>query len=234
MAELPLEGTHALVTGASRGIGEGIAYALARAGTNLTLAARSYDDLERVAATCREKGVQVNVAPTDLAKTEDIERLAASVDTLDILVNNAGLWHAAPVHQLTLETWDELFNVNVRAMFYLTHLLVPKMIAAGHGDIVNIGSTAGLRGFAGGTAYSASKFAVHGFTAALRKDLRPYGIRVMGIVPADVDNDLMGENPPPDTYLTPRDIGSAVVYAVTLPPHASIHNMLMVGMAEDW
>ncbi|HLU08900.1 MAG TPA: SDR family NAD(P)-dependent oxidoreductase, partial [Oceanobacillus sp.] len=132
------------------------------------------------------------------------------------------------------ETWDELFNVNVRAMFYLTHLIVPKMIAAKRGDIVNIGSTAGLRGFAGGTAYSASKFAVHGFTEALQKDLRRYGIRVTGIIPANVDNDLMGENPPPDTYLTPGDIGSAVVYAVTLPPHASVHHMLMVGMAEDW
>lgn len=230
----PLEGKHALITGASRGIGEGIAYALAQAGANLTLAARTVDDLERVAAICRDKGVGVNVVPTDLASAADIERLAESVNTLDILVNNAGLWHAAPVHQITLETWDELFNVNIRAMFYLTHLIVPKMIAAKRGDIVNIGSTAGLRGFAGGTAYSASKFAVHGFTEALQKDLRRYGIRVTGIIPANVDNDLMGENPPPDTYLTPGDIGSAVVYAVTLPPHASVHHMLMVGMAEDW
>ena len=230
----PLEGKHALITGTSRGIGEGIAYALAQAGANLTLAARTVDDLERVAATCREKGVVVNVVPTDLASAADIERLAESVNTLDILVNNAGLWHAAPVHQITLETWDELFNVNIRAMFYLTHLIVPKMITAKRGDIVNIGSTAGLRGFAGGTAYSASKFAVHGFTEALQKDLRRYGIRVTGIIPANVDNDLMGENPPPDTYLTPGDIGSAVVYAVTLPPHASVHHMLMVGMAEDW
>lgn len=230
----PLEGNHALITGASRGIGEGIAYALAQAGANLTLAARTVDDLERVAAICRDKGVGVNVVPTDLASAADIERLAESVNTLDILVNNAGLWHAAPVHQITLETWDELFNVNIRAMFYLTHLIVPKMIAAKRGDIVNIGSTAGLRGFAGGTAYSASKFAVHGFTEALQKDLRRYGIRVTGIIPANVDNDLMGENPPPDTYLTPGDIGSAVVYAVTLPPHASVHHMLMVGMAEDW
>lgn len=230
----PLEGKHGLITGTSRGIGEGIAYALAQAGANLTLAARTVDDLERVAAICRDKGVGVNVVPTDLASAADIERLAESVNTLDILVNNAGLWHAAPVHQITLETWDELFNVNIRAMFYLTHLIVPKMIAAKRGDIVNIGSTAGLRGFAGGTAYSASKFAVHGFTEALQKDLRRYGIRVTGIIPANVDNDLMGENPPPDTYLTPGDIGSAVVYAVTLPPHASVHHMLMVGMAEDW
>src|SRR5690606_9016083 len=230
----PLEGKHALITGTSRGIGEGIAYALAQAGANLTLAARTVDDLERVAATCRDKGVGVNVVPTDLASAADIERLAESVNTLDILVNNAGLWHAAPVHRITLEAWDELFNVNIRAMFYLTHLIVPKMIAAKRGDIVNIGSTAGLRGFAGGTAYSASKFAVHGFTEALQKDLRRYGIRVTGIIPANVDNDLMGENPPPDTYLTPGDIGSAVVYAVTLPPHASVHHMLMVGMAEDW
>src|SRR5512134_2664443 len=113
----PLEGRHALVTGASRGIGEGIAYALAQAGANLTLAARSADDLERVAATCREKAVVVNVVPTDLANSADIERLAANADRLDILVNNAGLWHAAPVYRTTLETWDELFNVNIRAMF---------------------------------------------------------------------------------------------------------------------
>ena len=231
---LSLAGRHALVTGASRGIGEGIAYALARAGAHLTIAARSVDDLERVAATCREKGVTVNVVPTDLANERDIEQLAASVSTLEILVNNAGLWHSAPVHQISLATWDELFNVNIRGMFYLTHLIVPKMIAAGHGDIVNIGSTAGLRGSAGGTAYCASKFAVHGFTFALRKDLRRYGIRVTGIIPGDVDNYLAGENPPPDTSLTPNDIANAVVYVVTLPAHASIHNMLMVGVAEDW
>jgi 3-oxoacyl-[acyl-carrier protein] reductase len=224
------------VTGASRGIGEAIAQALAGAGADLVLAARTKYDLNRVGEQCRAEGASAQIVPTNVRDPAALERLAAQAGRVDILVNNAGLGHSAPIHEMTLEQWDEMFDVNVRAMFYLTHLVAREMIQARQGDIVNIASTAGLRGYAGGVGYNASKFAVRGFSEALQKDLRRYGIRVLVVSPALVETHFFTGRPRPDLakYLQPQDVAAAIVHALSLPPRANMREVIMVGIEQDW
>jgi NADP-dependent 3-hydroxy acid dehydrogenase YdfG len=235
--ERPLQGRRALVTGASRGIGAAIARALAHAGADLVLAARSEGDLRAVAETCRGDGVRADVVPTNARDAPELERLAARAGDVDILVNNAGLGHSAPIHELRLEQWDEMFDVNVRAMFYLTHLVAPRMMEARAGDIVNVGSTGAIRGYARGVGYNATKFAVRGFCEALQKDLRPFGIRVLLVNPGLVDTEFFQGQPiRPDmsVYLRSEDVASAVLHGLTVPRHAGIRELNLVAMEQDW
>ena len=233
----PLLGRRALVTGGSRGIGEAIARSLAAAGADLVLAARTESDLNRVADLCRGEGVTAQVVPTNARDPAALERLADQAGTVDILVNNAALGHSAPIQEMSLAQWDEMFDVNVRAAFYLTHLIAPGMIGARRGDIVNIASIAGLRGYRGGIGYNSTKFAIRGFSEALQKDLRPYGIRVLVISPGLVETDFFaGRTRRPDLakYLQPEDVAAAVLHGLTLPQRAGLREVVLVGLEQDW
>jgi 3-oxoacyl-[acyl-carrier protein] reductase len=225
------------VTGASRGIGEAISLALARAGADLILAGRAEADLKEVAGQCRAQGASARAFRANVRDAADLERLAAEAGDVDILVNNAGLGHSAPIHELSLDQWDEMFDVNVRAMFYLTHLLAPGMIEAQRGDIVNITSTGSIRGYARGTGYNATKFAVRGFSEALQKDLHPYGIRVLMVTPGLVDTDFFHGRPiRPDMskYLHAEDVAREVLHGLTTPRHAGVREIVLVGLEQEW
>jgi NADP-dependent 3-hydroxy acid dehydrogenase YdfG len=233
-----IAGQHALVTGASRGIGAACALALAQAGAQLTLAARSMTDLEAIAEQCRAEGVAVRIVATDLRDTRSIEALATQAGAVDVLINNAGVLHLAPVQDMTLAQWDELFDVNLRSVFYLTHLLVPHMIAQRRGQIVNINSGAGygIGGYRGGGGYAATKFALRAFSNSIRHDLHPYSIRVMQVYPGYVDTAIFGDTPPAgiEKHLKPADIADAVLYALCTPPHVDVPEMLVTSYEQDW
>ncbi len=179
-----LDGRIAVVTGASRGIGEASARILDRAGARVVLTGRTVDDLERVAAELANDPV---VVPGDLAQpgagADLAERVLAAVDGVDILVNNAGIPMRRTPEQLTEADVDQVFAINVRGLLMLTVSLGPSMIERGGGSVVNISSVAGLQGPIGRVAYAGTKGAVDGMTRALAADWGPKGVRVNSICP---------------------------------------------------
>jgi NAD(P)-dependent dehydrogenase (short-subunit alcohol dehydrogenase family) len=181
----------AVVTGGGRGIGRSIARALAVAGYDLVLAARSHDELEAVAAECRAMGAEVLTAPTDLRLREHIERLASSARAfgpIEALINNGGI--AGPsgyLWELDPDEWDETIAVNLTSVFLCCRAILPAMIERRRGSIINIGSITGKRPLLGRTPYAASKLALVGLTRTLALEVGPYGIRVNGISPGFVE-----------------------------------------------
>jgi NAD(P)-dependent dehydrogenase (short-subunit alcohol dehydrogenase family) len=190
-----LEGQHAVVTGASRGIGAAIAAALARRGASLTLMARSIEKVELKAELIRvDCGATVTVVECDV--TDDMSVKAAfkgavaSNGTIRILINNAGAAEGAPFSKMTRDIWDRMIAVNLTSIYACTAEVIPGMLAAKQGRIVNIASTAGLRGYKTMTAYCAAKHGVVGFTRALALETAKHGITVNAVCPGYTDTQL--------------------------------------------
>jgi NADP-dependent 3-hydroxy acid dehydrogenase YdfG len=227
-----------LVTGASRGIGRAIALRFARAGADLVIAARDRDELEELGSEIQEMGHRCLIIPTDLRDPAQIQVLATQAfeqfDRIDILINNAGIGFWAPVNELTLEQYDEMFDVNMRAVFLLTQAVLPQMIARKDGHIVNIASTSSRWAYPEGTLYCASKFALLGFNEALAKELRTTGVRVTAICPGQVNSYLGGSGPKTweEDMLNGEDVAELALQAVTLPAHAIVTEMVVWPRAE--
>ena len=229
-----------LVTGASRGIGRAIALRFARAGADLVLTARTTQDLHALAAEIGALGRQCLVAPADLRKPSMVQSLARQAleyfGQVDILVNNAGVGYWAPVTEQTIEEYDEMFDVNMRAVFLLTQAMLPQMIDRGSGHVVNIASTSSRWTYPEGTLYCASKFAVLGFNEALAKELRTTGVRVTAVCPGQVNTYLGGSGPHTweDGMLSGEDVAELALQAVSLPPHAIVTEMVVWPRAETF
>ena len=190
-----LSGKTALVTGASRGIGEACARALDSAGARVLLSGRTLSDLERVAADLENDPV---VLEADLslqgAGTELAERVINETGGVDILVNNAGIPMRRTPDRLTEEDFDLVFSINVRSLLMLTLGLGPKMIERGGGSVINISSIASLRGPLGRVAYAGTKGAVDAMTRALAADWGPSGLRVNAISPGLITTAIWEES----------------------------------------
>ena len=192
----PLSGRHAIVTGASRGIGAAIAAALDAAGARVALVARDRAGLERVAAGLIHDPV---VLTADLADTGSAQQLAAEAGqalgaTVDVLVNNAAYAQRTAITQLEAEQIDRMHAVNVRAPLLLIRSLVPAMAAAGGGAIISVSSVSALVGTPHRAAYAASKGAIDAATRSLAIELGPSRIRVNSVAPGVVDTDLWARN----------------------------------------
>lgn len=230
----------ALITGASRGIGRAIAIRFARAGANLVIAARNFQELLELASEIEAMGRSCLVIQTDLRYPDQItnlvEQALARFGRIDILVNNAGIGHWAPVTELSLDQYDEMFDVNMRAVFLLTRAVLPQMIARANGHIVNIASTSSRWTYPEGTVYCASKFAVLGFNEALAKELRTTGVRVTAVCPGQVNTYLGGSGPDSwqEGMLQGEDVAELALQAVTLPPHAIVTEMVVWPRAEEF
>jgi 3-oxoacyl-[acyl-carrier protein] reductase len=225
----------AVITGASKGIGRSVALAMASAGADVAISARSTDLLESLADEIKETGRQAFVFAGNMAVEKEIQQFiknaAEHFGRMDILVNNAGLGHFFTVTELTTDLWDEMFNVNVRGLFIATREALPYLRMAGESVIVNITSLAGKNAFVGGTGYAASKHAVLGFSRCLMLEERKNGVRVLAICPGSVDTSffdrLKNEKhmmPPPnlENALRPDDIASTILHMVQLPQRAMI------------
>jgi NAD(P)-dependent dehydrogenase (short-subunit alcohol dehydrogenase family) len=182
-----LEGQAALVTGASSGLGRAVAIALARAGADVALIARSEKELRETEELVFRTGRRALVLPTDLASTTEtrgaMERTVEWFGRVDVLVNAAGTDTPGPVVDLEVEGWDRTLEVNLRAPFLLSKAAFPHMRDAGGGTIINISSVAGKKGWANASAYCASKFGLTGFTQALADEGKEHGIRAIVLYP---------------------------------------------------
>ena len=180
----------AFVTGAGKGIGEAIAFALAKQGIRVAVAARTASDVERVAAAIRERGGDAMAVVCDVTQPDSIAEAVARVGKITILVNNAGASasHKFVGHDDSL--WHQMIDVNLNSVYYVTKTVVPMMIEANWGRIINIASTASKVGGKYIAAYTAAKHGVLGLTRALAVELVAHNITVNAICPGYVDTPM--------------------------------------------
>ncbi len=227
-----------LITGSSRGIGRAIALRFAREGLQTVLVARDTEKLSTVAASVRKMGApDPLVFPLDLRSEQQLEGLVQRVmeqyGRIDVLVNNAGVMFLKPLGELSLEEFDQMIQVNLRAVFYLTKLVLPQMIKRGEGgNIINIASLAGKNGFKTGTGYCASKWALRGFASSLLQEVREHNIRVVTIFPGSVDTELGRGNPshtgtPAANKMKPEDVAEIVYQAYAIPERVTLSEIDM-------
>ena len=241
-----LDGKVAIVTGASRGIGAEIAKLFASEGSTVICAARTIREgdhplegsLEGTIADIKEAGGEATAVAVNISLTEECEKLVQDTRDIygpaDVLVNNAGYAYRAEIGELDLDAMRRMFNVNVFGLVDITNRVVPLMKERGEGDIVNIASTSGMKGGAGGTSYGASKWALRGITQAWQAELRPQGIRATCVCPSEVQTDFDGKTgrSNPNKLFAP-DIAATIMAAVDMPRRV-LWPELAVFAANPW
>jgi len=193
MTDTFLQGRHAVVTGAARGIGAAIAASLAARGARLTLLGRSREPLVELGASL--PGGPHGTAIADVADAAQVQAAFAAARSargpVAILVNNAGAAESAPFGRTSLELWQRMLSVNLTGTFLCTQAALPDMLAAGWGRVVNIASTAGQKGYAYASAYAAAKHGVIGLTRSLALETARAGVTVNAVCPGYTDTDLL-------------------------------------------
>lgn len=223
---MSLKNKTAVITGAGKGIGRAIAVALAKEGVNLGLIARTAEDLESLGKFVTEQyGVKAIGATADISVQSEAEAAYAAISqelgAVDILINNAGIAQFGNLLDMDPEQWKRIVDVNLMGTYHMLRTVLPGMVERKGGDVINISSTAGERGFATGSAYNASKFAVMGLTEAVLQEVRKHNIRVTALTPSTVNTDLavnaglkIGEE---DHMMQPEDVAELALAALKLP-----------------
>ena len=231
-----LKGKIALVTGAGKGIGRAVALALANEGVHIGLIARTEKDLLSVAEELRFLGVKTSVATADVSEIESVNAAVAHIQeqlgNIDILINNAGTAKFGNFLELEPAEWENQIKINLFGVYYVTRAVLPQMIERKTGDIVNISSSAGLKGNALTSAYSASKFAVMGLTDSLMLEVRKHNIRVTALTPSTVVTDLAKSanliNNNEEKLMHPEDFAELMV------AHLKLNRRVFVKDASIW
>lgn len=243
-----LEGTVALVTGASSGIGEATARALAAQGASVVVVARRKDKLDQLAATITEKAGKVLVIEADVTDQAQaqaaVERTVSELGRLDTVINNAGVMLLGPAVGAPLEEWDRMVTLNLQGLLYISHAALPHLLTAAEdsprrvADLVNISSVAGRAARSGSGVYNMTKFGVVAFTESLRQELTKRHVRVSVVEPGAVETELtdhlrpevremMSKRFAEMERLKAEDIADAIHYIVTRPRHVAINEMLV-------
>lgn len=226
-----LEGKVAIVTGAARGIGKATVIALATEGVHVGLIARNEAALKETAAEAEALGVKAAYAIADVSSKEQVEAAIEAIKnelgSADILINNAGIATFGTVLEMDPDEWKRMIDTNLMGTYYATRAALPQLVEKNGGDIINIASTSGLSGAATSSAYSASKFAMIGFTESLAQEVRRNNIRVSALTPSTVATDLsldlnlIKENNE-SKFMQPEDIAEFIVSQLKLNPRVYV------------
>jgi 3-oxoacyl-[acyl-carrier protein] reductase len=219
-----LKNKNALITGAGKGIGKAVAIALAKEGVNVILVSRTQSDLDEVATEVNKLGVKSLTLTADVSDiysiTTAVDKALDTFQTIDILINNAGIAAFGKFLELEPQAWERIIQVNLMGTYYTTRAVLPNMIARQTGDIINISSTAGLKGNALTSAYSASKFAVLGLTESLMQEVRKHNIRVTALTPSTVGTemakDLKLTDGNPENVMQAEDVAELIIAQLKL------------------
>jgi NADP-dependent 3-hydroxy acid dehydrogenase YdfG len=243
-----LEGTVALVTGASSGIGEATAVALAEEGAVVALVARRRDRLEALAGRIAESGGRALVIEADVTDPTQASRAVATtvaeLGRLDTLVNNAGVMLLGPIVGAPIEEWQRMVHLNVLGLLYCTHAALPHLLSAAEeqprqvADVVNVSSVAGRVARRNSGVYNATKWGVGAFSESLRQEVTTRHVRVTIIEPGATATELASHNRPEVleemasnfnaiALMTSEDIANSVRYAVTQPRHVAVNEILI-------
>lgn len=235
-----------IVTGASSGIGEATAEALAEEGATVVLAARRVEELEALADRIEADGGDALVVPTDVTDEADIDALVETVTDeygrIDVLVNNAGVMLVEPLERADRSNLRQMVEVNLLGLMNLTHAVLPVMQEQGSGHVVNVSSVAGRRANENFSGYNATKFGVNAFTEAVRQEVTTEGIRTTVVEPGAVDTELPTHITDEEILerfagmdlptLDPADIARAIVYATSQPPHVNVNELLVMPTGQ--
>jgi NADP-dependent 3-hydroxy acid dehydrogenase YdfG len=244
----PLDGAVALVTGASSGIGEATAKALASNGAKVAVAARRLERLERLAAEIGGEGHTALAIESDITEQRQaiaaVDRTVDELGRLDIVVNNAGVMLLGPIEDAPTEEWDRMIDLNLKGLIYTTHAALPHLLSAaedserGCADLVNISSVAGRIARSGSGVYNLTKFGVGAFSESVRQEFAERRVRTSIVEPGAVATELTDHlrdevrEQVTDRFagidrLQAEDIADAIAYTVTRPRHVSLNEILI-------
>jgi NADP-dependent 3-hydroxy acid dehydrogenase YdfG len=243
-----LNGTVALVTGASSGIGEASARALAGAGAAVAIAARRKDRLDELAREIEQSGGRALAIETDVTDQEQaiaaVEGTVRELGRLDTVVNNAGVMLLGPILDAPVEEWDRMIELNLKGLMYITHAALPHLLSAAEGeprrvaDLINISSVAGRVARSGSGVYNLTKHGVGAVSESLRQELTERHVRVCIVEPGAVDTELKNhlreevreqalKRFAQIEMLQAEDIADAIAYIVTRPRHVAVNELLI-------
>lgn len=227
------------VTGGGRGLGAAICETLAEAGASVIAADLKIDLAEQVAAGIRDRGLEAIALEVDITNDQQIEsviqKILAQYGRIDVLVNNAGIDVTLPIEELSITDWDRVMQVNLRAPFVLSKMILPIMKQQGSGHIVNITSTAAKRAWANASVYHASKWGLMGFNHALHVEARAYGIKVTAIVAGGMRTPFLLDRFPdidPNVLQDPRNVADTIRYVLMQPAETVIPEVTVLPMRE--
>ena len=233
------------ITGASSGIGSACAEVFSAQGAKILMAARRIDRLQALAERLPTQSYCLKLDVADHKQVEETVRsLPTSWQAIDILINNAGLSRGLDkLHEGKLQDWEEMIDTNIKGLLYVTRVVVPGMLARGHGHIINIGSTAGHEVYPGGNVYCATKHAVRALTQGLRMDVLGTPLRVSSVDPGLVETEFSMVRFRGDAErakavyaglqpLTPHDVAEIVLFCATRPEHVNINDVILMPVAQ--
>lgn len=227
-----LKGKNALVTGGGRGLGKAVAVALANEGVNVGITGRNEESLKTTVAELEKLGVKAAYSVFDVEEMAQVEQGVASIafqlGSIDILINNAGVGDFGSFEDMPVETWEKVMKVNLFGVYYVAKAALPYLKQNKEGDIVNVASTAGLKGAPNMSAYCASKAAVISLSQSLMAELRKFNIRVITLTPSTIATDMSIEggltDGNPEKVLQPEDFAEWVRDILKMNRRAMIAN----------
>ncbi|MEZ0485974.1 SDR family oxidoreductase [Fibrella aquatica] len=227
-----------IISGASRGIGRATALLLAQNGAHVLATARNADELNTLEA---EGNGNIVVVAGDVASETDMQLVVQTAldrfGTVDIVINNAGYGVFKNVEDISVDEWDSVMATNVKGTFLLTKAALPTLKAQGSGHIVVVASDVAKRTFAGGSLYTASKYAQEAFMGALRKEVRPFGIKVSGVYSGLVDSHFHAKGHGHETsknYLQSEDMAESMLFILSRPAHVVIDEFMVHPLTQEY
>jgi NADP-dependent 3-hydroxy acid dehydrogenase YdfG len=236
-----LKGKVIIITGASKGIGKALAFALSALGCKVALLARSSTELLSIKNEIRNMGGKCEIFCGDISDENFVQQSTAAViaafGTIDIVINNAGYGVFKTSEETTAAEWDSVFATNTKGTFLMTNAVTPIMKKNKSGHIINIASDVAKRVFAGGSLYCASKYAQDAYSMAIRKELRPFNIKVSvvysGLVDSSFHTDPEGHSSH-DRWLKNEDMANSIIYIASQPAHVVIDELMIHPLQQEY